>query len=164
MAKNTQKTENQNHNPTDANENFLKKFDMLISGAYLKDDLKTSGGKVPADEADPCISQFATLAYGTRDENLPAAIRRGFTKSVSFTGADLNAWIKEMVDKGENIVNNIRIVFAVYTDKYVNDHPAQIPASKKYRLTVFLWPYKDDSEAIEGTTRIPPYNLGGLEP
>ena len=72
-------------------------------------------------------------------------------------------------------MDTLRIFFGVYTD-YALGHPGLDPADrdniikykKKDRITLFLWPYHGQNQAVynsgKKTTPVPPYNLGDINP
>lgn len=80
------------------------------------------------------------------------------TLNVSFTTPELLAWLNQVKD----FTDEFRVCVGVYPDG----------ESKAGRLTAIIWPYKGGKPATQpdqgksggGSSFIPPFNEGGLQP
>lgn len=123
------------------------------------------GKAVKSDLANECVKAFHDLYESPNTSNIATKLSSSYTKSVGFHSMELMNWLA-IIAKDTSKVNNIRIVFGIYTQNYIDNYQ---PKCKKGnclgRLTAFLWPYLDDypSKDAQGNL-LEPYNLGGLEP
>jgi hypothetical protein len=125
------------------------------------------GGTVAPAEAEQCKIQFEKLLHTENAEDLKQKITKAYTASIAFSGNELSTWLSNIMKKPATTVDNIRIVFGVYTPDYIAGHQTELSPVYEGRISAFLWPYLGNEEAREGEgkdNRIAPYNLGGLQP
>ncbi len=144
--------------------NYFEALSRLLAGSDK--DLYKKGQKVDPEKAQACADNFQDLLTNVTDHHLLYfRIKYAETFRVAFAGVDLNNYIKEMVDLGEKVVNNIKIVFGIYTEDFVKYYPTTLRQADIDKLSVFLWPYLDDNPSQDPHHNLlPPYNLGGMEP
>lgn len=164
--------ENENTIFGNSSVDFLNELAALLSAKNAKNEPignRVVGHRVPATEANPCLQEFPNLIFNVPDQRLPAKLRMAFSRSVTFSNDELLNWLTEMVSLGKEVVNNIKVVFGIYTDTYVDNHAPDIPDSKRNRISAFLCPYLDDKQSeypqdSEKSGKVDVYNLGGLYP
>jgi hypothetical protein len=119
--------------------------------------------EVEADLAQGCIDAFEALMKDGASFN---TMKHAYTKSVSFGTAALGQWL--MKHEQQSDFNKLKICLGIYTEAMVKAH--KLPADYQGRLTVFLWPHKDEmiAKITDPITTImmdaPPFNLGDLKP
>lgn len=116
---------------------------------------------------DPEIAQKCVALYDSISGKMdPKELKQMLiTRSVSFDTRDLTHWMQDTL-KGVDY-DNMRICLGVYNDEAIQNGGK--PKGETGRLTVYLWPYLGDNEALIPTKdaqggKVKPFNLGTLNP
>lgn len=142
-------------------------IDVLEVIQNLPANKKDEGNKIEIPVARRAKASFRTFMQQLGID----AASKGLTLSVNFGGSSFIDWLKDLQDcmspvgspPPEPTVDELRIVFARYTDEFMNYDAFN--DENVGRLTVLLWPYKNHQPAHDATNKaILPFDLGGLYP
>lgn len=146
------------------NKEVLNSLKFLFNSTAA--DSLTEQMEVDTADAKACIRLYRT--------GMPAGIKWGtpgypiLTEKIKFKGAKLGEWF-DTIRRNQQF-SQLKIFIGAYTKSYVDKYFSTLTQPEKDklygRLTVFLWPYKNDTTELQkpdGTVQ-KPFNLGGLEP
>lgn len=142
----------------------LKRFKEIMKS--VDDKNKYPGGLiVPQDLAEECIAKYDSIYKTVQDT---AAIKYAYTNNVAFGVNGLVNWMMDMADKTN--VDNVRIFYGVYTERMAAAYPNK--NIEVGRLTMFLWPYRNNEKAVytnllgapDDPDTTEPFNLGNVQP
>lgn len=123
------------------NETKIRLFDLLFGSRVGIGD-RQFGREVDYSLAKGCIRKYKEISRDTTPGNLQAKLKLLKTKRITFENVDLQLWFEKVFDPSRTNAKHVNIRLGVYTREYVEAFG--LPDNMKGRLTVFLWPYKNN--------------------